>query len=80
MWYTYILRSRAYPEEEYIGFTANLKQRLIDHNSGKSDHTSKFLPWELYWYSAFRDKYKAIEFEKYLKSHSGRAFTKKRLL
>jgi len=29
--------------------------------------------------AAFPDKYKALAFEKYLKSHSGRAFTKKRL-
>jgi hypothetical protein len=27
----------------------------------------------------FPDKYKALAFEKYLKSHSGRAFAKKRL-
>jgi len=30
-------------------------------------------------YCAFPDKYKALAFEKYLKSHSGRAFAKKRL-
>jgi len=33
----------------------------------------------LVWYCAFGDKFKALEFEKYLKSHSGRAFGKKRL-
>jgi hypothetical protein len=48
-------------------------------NAGKSAHTTKFRPWELVWYCAFRDKYKALAFEKYLKSHSGRAFAKKRL-
>ena len=42
-------------------------------------HTAKFKPWELVWYCAFPHKYKALEFEKYLKSHSGRAFAKKRL-
>ena len=31
-------------------------------------------------YLAFDDQNKAIEFEKYLKSHSGRAFRDKRLL
>jgi putative endonuclease len=79
MWYVYILRSAASPEQEYTGATANLKQRLSDHNAGKSTHTAKFKPWELAWYSAFPDKYKALAFEKYLKSHSGRAFAKKRL-
>jgi putative endonuclease len=80
MWYVYIVRSIAVPEQEYVGTTANLQQRVADHNAGKSTHTAKFIPWQLIWYSAFPDKYKALEFEKYLKSHSGRAFAKKRLL
>jgi len=79
MWYVYIIRSTNFPDQEYTGATQDLKQRLSDHNSGKSTHTSKFAPWELGWYCAFPDKYKALEFEKYLKSHSGRAFAKKRL-
>jgi putative endonuclease len=79
MWYVYILRSISSPDQEYIGATENPKQRLTDHNVGRSAHTSKFKPWELVWYCAFPDKFKALEFEKYLKSHSGRAFAKKRL-
>jgi putative endonuclease len=78
MWYVYIIRSISSPEQEYIGATADLKRRLPEHNAGKSTHTAKFKPWELVWYCAFPDKYKALEFEKYLKSHSGRAFAKKR--
>jgi len=39
-----------------------------------------YVPWELMWNCAFPDKYKALEFEEYLKSHSGRAFAAKRLL
>lgn len=80
MWYTYILRSVAFPEQEYTGATQNLKQRVEEHNTGKSSHTAKYAPWELACYVAFPDKYKALEFEKYLKSHSGRAFAKKRFL
>ena len=79
MWYVYILRSLSFPEQEYIGATSDLKRRLPEHNAGKSAHTAKFKPWELIWYCAFPDKHKALEFEKYLKSHSGRAFAKKRL-
>lgn len=60
--------------------TADLKQRVTDHNSGKSRHTSKFSPWELLCYTAFPSKFTALDFEKYLKSHSGRAFAKKRLI
>jgi putative endonuclease len=80
MWYVYIIRSVSFPEQEYTGATADLKQRIMDHNAGKSTHTAKFIPWKLVWYCAFSEKLQALEFEKYLKSHSGRAFAKKRLL
>jgi putative endonuclease len=79
MWYVYIIRSVKFPEQEYTGASEDLKQRIADHNAGKSNYTSKYAPWELLWYSAFSDKLTALEFEKYLKSHSGRAFAKKRL-
>jgi putative endonuclease len=79
MWYVYIIRSVTFRDQVYTGATADLKQRMAAHNAGRSTHTAKFIPWELIWYSAFPDKHKALEFEKYLKSHSGRAFAKKRL-
>ena len=79
MWYVYILRSETHPNQDYTGATSDLKSRFGDHNAGKSPHTSKFRPWKLIWYAAFPDKIRALEFEKYLKSHSGRAFAKKRL-
>lgn len=79
MWHVYILRSRTFPDQEYTGATEDLKDRLRAHNAGKSTHTAKFTPWDLLWYGAFPDKFKALQFEKYLKSHSGRAFANKRL-
>ena len=79
MWYVYILKSQTSPDQEYTGATANLRQRFADHNAGKSRHTAKYRPWTLACYIALPDKYKALELEKYLKSHSGRAFAKKRL-
>ena len=66
MWYVYIIRSINFPEQEYVGATADLKRRLPEHNAGKSAHTAKFRPWQLVWYCAFPDKHKALEFEKYL--------------
>jgi len=79
MWYVYIIRSLTSDNQEYTGSTSNFRQRLADHNAGKSRHTAKYVPWELLWYCAFPEKMRAIEFEKYLKSHSGRAFATKRL-
>jgi putative endonuclease len=80
MYYVYILRSRSHPGQTYIGSTADLRTRFRKHNEGASVHTAKFRPWELAWYCAFTDKYRALEFEDYLKSHSGKAFGNKRLL
>jgi len=49
------------------------------HNQGQSPPTAKYKPWDLITYHAFKDRTKALSFEKYLKSHSGKAFAKKRL-
>lgn len=80
MYYVYIIKSINYPEYLYVGRTSNLKKRLSDHNCGNSSHTTKYKPWELMLYIAFNDELKSIEFEKFLKSGSGREFRKKRLL
>ena len=76
--YVYLIQSDSHLGQKYIGVTANLDKRIREHNSGKSKHTAKFLPWKLVAYFTFFDKYKAYAFEKYLKSHSGRAFAEKR--
>jgi predicted GIY-YIG superfamily endonuclease len=80
MWYAYILQSVEHPDQQYTGATSDLRQRLADHNAGKSPHTAKYRPWVVAFYAAFPEKQKALAFETYLKSHSGRAFAKKRLL
>jgi predicted GIY-YIG superfamily endonuclease len=79
MFYVYLLESLPHPAEVYVGLTDDLRKRLKTHNAGGSPHTAKFKPWRLMTYVAFRDKQRAVEFERYLKSHSGRAFAKKRL-
>ena len=79
MTYVYILRSLQDPERYYVGVTSDLRSRIKKHNAGDVSHTSKYAPWELKTYIAFSDEKEAFAFEKYLKSPSGRAFTKKRL-
>lgn len=76
-YYVYILRSTNHPENHYTGYTTDYKTRLVKHNNGEVPHTSKHKPWDLQTIIAFTEKEKAIAFEKYLKSHSGRAFAKK---
>ena len=77
--YIYILQSEVAPEAFYISFTENLQARLKTHNSGQVPHTAKYRPWRIKTAIAFTDRQRAIEFERYLKSASGRAFAKKRL-
>ena len=79
-YYVYILRSSSHPSEIYIGCTHDIKSRIDEHNAGGSPHTSKFMPWELVIFVRFREQAKAFEFERYLKSGSGRAFASKHFL
>ena len=77
--FVYIIASQGHPEQYYVGMTNDVASRLNDHNSGKSAHTAKYKPWRLVFHCWFDDAAKASEFEKYLKSGSGRAFAAKRL-
>ena len=79
MYFVYILQSQIDLNRFYTGYTTAISNRLKDHNAGKCKHTSKYAPWKLKNLFGFSDREKAIAFEKYLKSSSGRAFAKKRL-
>jgi putative endonuclease len=79
MFYVYLLYSSK-SKNFYCGYTNNLKKRLLEHNDGLSKSTKPYLPWRLVWYCAFEDRVKAKDFEKYLKSGSGKAFLYKRLV
>jgi len=76
----YILQSKQNSRRFYKGYTTDLKQRLKKHNSGTTKYTAKYKPWNLVFYCVFQSKKKALDFEKYLKTASGIAFMKKRLI
>lgn len=78
-YYVYILKSQKDTNRFYIGFTENLESRLKNHNQGQDPHTSKYKPWRIKTAIAFTNRKKTLDFEAYLKSPSGRAFSKKRL-
>lgn len=77
MYYVYSLKCK---NGFYIGCTNDLKDRLARHQKGQIDATKERLPVVLDFYFTINDKYKAFEFEKYLKSGSGRAFINKHLI
>ena len=74
MRYVYSLKCK---DGYYVGSTDNIQDRLDRHTKGNVLATINRLPVTLEFYFATEDKYKAFEFEKYLKSGSGRAFINK---
>ena len=75
MYYVYILKCK--DNKSYTGCTSDLAERVARHKNGLVVATKDRRPLNLITYIAISDKYKAFEFEKYLKSGSGRAFMKK---
>jgi len=78
MYYVYILECRN--NRPYIGCTNDLRERLQRHKKGVVPATKDLRPVKLVSYFAFSNKYTAFNFEKYLKTGSGRAFLKKRIM
>ena len=57
-----------------------MTDRLNRHGKGQVKYTSLRLPVDLIVTINFKDKYKAYDFENYLKSGSEKAFMNKRLI
>jgi len=70
-YYVYVLHN---PEKNfiYIGYSENLRQRVKEHNSGKSKSTKHYIPLKLIFYEAYYKKSDAKRREKYLKTNRGR--------
>ena len=78
MYYVYILKLD--DNKYYIGFSSSLRNRLAEHRKGRVFATRRNKSIMLVFYAAFKDKPKALNFERYLKSSSGFAFRNKRLI
>lgn len=76
--YTYVLYSQK-DKERYIGFTADLKRRMEEHESGLNGSTEYRRPLALIYYEACLNEQDARQREKYLKTTAGRRFLAKRL-
>ncbi len=74
MYYIYSLKCK---DGYYVGCTDDIADRLDRHRKGSVPATAERLPVALAFYFAVENKYKAFEFEKYLKTGSGRAFINK---
>ena len=74
--FVYVLKSEV-DSRYYVGVTADVSSRMDTHNAGGCRHTAKHRPWQRHVVIEFQDERRAIRFERYLKSGSGRAFAKR---
>jgi len=77
MYYIYSLKCN---DGFYVGCTEDLRDRIKRHQRGNIPATKNRLPVKIDFYFVINNKYKAFQFEKYLKSGSGRAFINKHLI
>ena len=75
--FVYILRSQSDPARHYVGLTSDVENRLEWHNAGPSGQTVLHRPWSVVVALEFAGEKTAVQFEQYLKSGSGRAFSKR---
>ncbi len=63
--------------KHYTGYTLNLKSRISSHNElATKGFTLKYRPWKIIYTKEFITKSEAIQYEKFLKTGSGREFIK----
>jgi len=76
MYFVYVLKSEV-NGNLYKGYTQNLRQRVDQHNRGRTKSTKAFVPWTLVYWEEFEDAIDARKREKYFKTAAGRRFIKK---
>ena len=82
MYYTYILEcidSDRNRKKLYVGWTEDLKSRLIKHKARSTKTTKSFDYFRLIYFEACLSKTDAIRREKQLKTGFGRGYIKRRL-
>ena len=78
MFYVYALYSSKF-NKIYVGQTIDLDKRLIEHNSGLSNYTKRFMPWKIIYTEKVETRTNAMKREKQLKSQKGRGFVLKHI-
>ena len=78
-YYVYVLESLK-DQNRYIGYTNNLKRRLVEHKLGKSSSTKFGLPFKLIYFEGCINMEDAKRREQYLKTTQGRRFIGLRLI
>ena len=63
----------------YKGSTENIDKRILAHNSGKVNYTSKHVPWKIVITEQFETRSEALSREKWHKTGVGRDWIKTQL-
>jgi len=83
MYYLYVLQRISNSRGTYVGYTNDLKRRLVEHNkpqSTKRSFTQERGDWKLAYYEAYSKKEDCVARELSLKQHgSALALLKKRI-
>ena len=72
MYYVYVLRSQ-FDGKLYIGYTANLRNRMQEHNNGQVTSTKSRRPLELIFYEGYKSMGDAKRREHYFKTAKGKS-------
>ena len=78
MYYVYVLKSER-DGDMYVGYTADLRDRIGFHNVGKVKSTRDRRPLHLVYYEACINQGDALHRERYLKTAYGKRYIKSRL-
>ena len=68
-YYVYMLKSKGTKSITYVGYTKDIKERIILHNSGKGAKFTRGRTWKLIYKEIFKSKSEAISRECYIKKN-----------
>ncbi|MGD8779332.1 MAG: GIY-YIG nuclease family protein [Ignavibacteria bacterium] len=77
-YYIYVLQSES-DKMFYVGYTKNIKRRLVEHNEGKVKSTKKRIPLKLVYWEGCLNQQDTTKREKYLKTAWGKRYIKNRI-
>jgi len=70
MYYVYVSQSLK-NGNLYIGYTTNLKRRILEHNNQQNFSTKPYAPWKIIFFEGYLEEKDAKRREKYLKTNQG---------
>lgn len=74
--YIYLLKSET-NGSFYVGYTVDIKRRLLEHNNSLNFSTKHDKPWKLIFFEAYINDRDAKGREKYLKTNQGARLIKR---